>query len=143
MAAELFVSKLQGRAYDEANGAKFEYIDAAECTWQKNQARAFARQKADNVYINSQWFAILTPSAVRLVGNRMLGVSAAGAAGRSAVNRALANGALEAAETALWSMGTATPGTPLAQRLSEASRLAPLGAAGGVLGNAAFRSLSR
>jgi hypothetical protein len=143
MAAELFASKLQGRAYDEANEAKVEYIDAAECTWQKKQARAFARQKADNVYINSQWFAILTPSAVRLVGNRMLAASAAGAAGRTAVNRALANGALEAAETALWSMGTAAPGTPLAQRLGEAARLAPLGAAGGVLGTAALRSGSR
>lgn len=141
MAAELLSSKIEGRAYDSSKEAQVEYIDAEECTWQKKQARAFARQKADSVYINSQWFAIVTPSAFRLVGGRALGATRL--AGRSAMSRAAMGGMLEAAETALWSVGTAAPGTPLSRRLGEAARMAPLGAAGGFIGTAAMRYRSR
>src|SRR5690606_31975489 len=118
------------------NEFQAKYIDAAECEWQEKQARAYSRQKADDVYINSQWFALVTPSAFRFVGGRMLSASAARQAGRSAMSRAITSGMLEAAETALWSIGTTAPGTPLAERIRAAARVAPLGAAGGFIGSA-------
>lgn len=140
--AELLASSLEGRSYDAANEAQVEYIDAKECIWQKQQARAFARQKADAIYINSQWFALVTPSAFRVVGSGLLRASRVGQVGRTARTGVIATGALEAVETALWSVGTAAPGTPIGQRLGEAAKVAPLGAAGGILA-AALRVRSR
>ncbi len=132
-------SRWEQRPYNASNEMQVAYIDAAECQWQKTQSRAFARQKAADIYENSQWFALFTPSGVRVVGSKLVGAKVAQSVGKNALSRALTNGVLEAAETALWSIGTAAPGTPLAARLGEAAQLAPWGAAAGFVTTAALR----
>jgi Protein of unknown function (DUF1036) len=142
--AEFVSSRWQKRQYDASNEMQVEYIDAAECQWQEKQGRAFARQKADDTYVNSQWFALFTPSGVRLVGGKFVGAKVAQIVGKNTtMSRALASGVLEAAETALWSVGTAAPGTPLSARIGEAAKLAPWGAAAGLVTTAALRYKSK
>lgn len=137
---ELLGSTIQKREFDRDSLKAFEYIDATECRWQKAQQKALAQQKSEDIYISSQWFAIFTPSGVRAVGARAMRNRTARAVGRGALSRGLADASLEAAETALWSIGTSPPGSPLSTRLGEAAKFAPLGALGGFITGAALAS---
>lgn len=131
-------SQITGERYDSRNELNIEYIDADECTWQKEQARGLARQKELDIYVNSQWFAIVTPSAVRLLGKKAIRKSLAEAGVKAASNVRVADAVLEAAESALWSLGTAPPGTPLNRRVHDTATIASIGAVGGYLSSSLF-----
>lgn len=118
------------RKFDQSALNTFEYYDADECNWQKHQNRALAMQIEEETYYNSQWFAIISPSAVRMLGGKALQGYARKQFG-AAVGTRLSNAMLEVVEASLWSMGTEPPGTPMNERLSRIKKLAPIAAAGG------------
>mmetsp|Transcript_10077 Transcript_10077/g.17696 ORF Transcript_10077/g.17696 Transcript_10077/m.17696 type:complete len:501 (+) Transcript_10077:1904-3406(+) len=131
-------SQITGETYNSRNELQIGYIDAEECKWQKEQARGLARQKELGIYVNSQWFAIITPSAVRLVGKNAVRGSLANSGFKAATGVRLADAVLEAGESALWSLGTSPPGTPLSKRVGDTATLAGLGAVGGYLSSSLF-----
>lgn len=118
------------RKFDKRTFNTFEYYDAGECNWQKHQNRALAMQMDERAYQDSQWFAIISPSAVRMLGSKALQRHARKQLGRSVGGR-VSSAALEVLETSLWSMGTEPPGTPISERLSSIRKLAPIAASGG------------
>jgi len=140
-------SKTEKFDYNGFRPEDVEFIDAEECKWQKDQSRAAARQRQSEVYENSQWVAIVTPSAVRLAFQKGARKKMAQQVGKGATSRALSTGVadagLEALETALWSFGTSAPGTPLAERFKEAGRVAPMGAGAGFITGASMKFLQK
>lgn len=136
-------SQIVGEAYNSRKELQIDYIDAEECKWQKEQSRGLARQKELNIYVNSQWFAIVTPSAVRLLGKKAVGRSLANSGFKAASGARLADAVLEAGESALWSLGTAPPGTPLAKRVRDTATLAGVGGVGGYLSSSLFGKAQR
>ncbi|MEL6570961.1 MAG: PDZ domain-containing protein [Pseudomonadota bacterium] len=123
-------SVINDRPFDKRSLSVFEYHDAGECNWQKHQNRALAMQMDESTYQDSQWFTIISPSAVRMLGSKALQRQARKQLGRTVGSR-VSNAALEVLETSLWSMGTEPPGTPIGERLSSVKKLAPIAAAGG------------
>lgn len=140
--AEKLKSWSEDRSYNSAN-VRTMTVDAAECAWQKTQARAVARQKEDEIYVNSQWFAVFTPSGLRLMAGKAVARGTAKAAGRSVISRGVAGAVLETAESVLWVIGTAPPGTPFSDRMKEGIRFAPLAATAGFVSDAAIKHKAR
>lgn len=125
-------SWINDRPFDKSSLNAFEYYDADECNWQKHQNRALARQMRDDIYHDSQWFAVISPSAIRMLGGKALTRNVQRHVGTSVGTR-LSGAALELVESSLWSFGTEPPGTPISERLSSIKKFAPLAAAGVVL----------
>ena len=140
---ELLKSWAQNRTYDSRKVIDAKYIDTAECEWQLDQQKALAQQKEPNIYVNVQWFGLFTPSAVRLVGKNTVRRFTAKNVSRGMIGKALADGGLEAAETALWTIGTSAPGSSLTSKLSASAKFAPLGGAIGFITSAALNYKKR
>jgi hypothetical protein len=121
----------------------FEYHDVAECNWQQTQLSALARQKHHQLFSDAQWLGIVSPSGVRLLAGKTLRRRAVRSFGASALTRAVVDAGLESVETALWSLGTAPPGEPLAERLQKAGVDASYGAGMGFVSGIIIHSIKR
>lgn len=109
-------------------GESIEYHDLDECKWQQEQKSALARQKHRQLFTDAQWLGIFSPSGVRVAMGRRFGRQVARTVGRNAISRGLSTAGLEAIETGLWSLSTAPPGEPLAERLEKTITDAKYGA---------------
>lgn len=128
---EALRSALNDERYDRRNELDIDYIDADECKWQQEQMRGLARQVENDIYANSQYVAIFTPSAVRLAGHKALSKHIARQGVARATSARLSSSGLEAVESALWSLSTSPPGVSADRRMREMAYVAGLGAASG------------
>ena len=131
-------SIFQDRKFNKQSLKQFGYIDTEKCEWQDEQRKAIAQQRYQDTYINSQWFALFTPSAVRLAGQKAFRNYTKRNIAKRALGVAIADGMLEGVETSLWSMGTAAPELTLEARLKDAGGMAPYGVGLGFISGLVF-----
>ncbi len=121
---------------------EFEYIDTKKCIWENEQRKAIAQQRYESTYINSQWFAFVTPSSVRLLGQKAFRKYAKKNIVRGSLGIAVADAVLEGVETSLWSIGTSAPELTLEARIKDAARMAPYGAGLGFISGLVFSNMN-
>lgn len=124
---EAIDSAVDNREFRNDSLQNIEYVNMKKCEWQATQRNAIAQQKHSDYYINSQWFAFVTPSSVRMLGQNAVRKSVRRNIVKGAVGIAIADGILEGIETVIWSLGTAAPEMTLEARFKDAQKMAPYG----------------
>ncbi|WP_250658636.1 hypothetical protein [Alkalimarinus coralli] len=137
---ELGFSFIDDRKFDKRSLKRFDYVDFDKCTWESEQRKAIAQQRYQDLYIDSQWFALVTPSAVRLAGQRAFRKYTRKNIAKGTLGVAISDGMLEGIETGIWTLGTSAPELTLEARMKNVSEMAPYGAGLGFISGLVFRN---
>lgn len=119
------LSFLEDRPFNKKKLSEFKYINTKKCIWVDEQREAVAEQKHKKIFMDSQWFALFTPSSVRLIGQKSMRSYCKKKLANRKWATALADGALEGIETGLWVLGTSAPELSLEGRMKKIKTIAP------------------
>lgn len=136
--AEGISAFFSGNRFDKSSFSRYQYVDYDKCTWESEQRKAIAMQRFENTYVNSQWFSLVTPSGVRLVGQKFLRNYARKSFRGSRLAMASTDAILEGVETSFWTYGTSAPELTLQARLNEVRTMAPYGVGLGFVSGLVF-----
>lgn len=148
---EALESWLKERPFNKDKLETFTYRTKEEykqCIWTRQQRAAISRQTQKDYYGNAELLGVIGPGGIRMLLGKGATRAATRAVGKGALARGLAGAALEAVETALWSLSSSAPGTALLDRIKAAGKAMPLAtglgfATGTLLESSAPKSLLR
>lgn len=113
--------------------------DYGECAWNAEQSIARLRQYDNDLFVNSAWFTIVTPSAPRLLLSKHLSKGLRSASISKGLAKRVSTMMLETSETLLWTINGASPLTSPKGVVTNLKNVAPYAAGVGIVAGALAR----